>query len=57
MTGRVRQRINFGDGHTLGARSNQHDLVSGFDLSLLDDLKSQPRTRFTSCGSATLAGD
>ena len=39
MTGRVQERINLRDGHTLVTGSNLHDLVAGFDLSLLDDAK------------------
>jgi len=39
MTGRVQERINLRDGHTLATGSNLHDLVAGFDLSLLDDAK------------------
>ena len=39
MTGRVQQRINLRDGHTLGTSSNLHDLVAGFDLSFLQHRK------------------
>jgi hypothetical protein len=65
--GRVQQRINLRDGHTLGARSNLHDLVAGFDLSLLDDAKIEAGSamrheqcrhlRFVHADADPIAGD
>jgi len=37
MTGHVQQGSDLGDGHALGTRRDLHDLVAGFDLSLLQD--------------------
>src|SRR5258708_5011396 len=67
MTGGVQQRINLRDGHTLGTRSNLRDLVSGFDLSLLDDPKIEAGSamrheqcrhlRFVHADADSIAGD
>jgi len=53
MTGRVQQRINLRDGHTLGTRSNLHDLLAGFDLTLLDDAKI--KSPGLPCGTSSAA--
>ena len=37
MAGHVEQRVDLGDLHALGTRRDLHDLVAGFDLSLLED--------------------
>ena len=39
MSGLVQQRIDLGDRHPLGTRCDLNDLVTRFDLSLLQDAK------------------
>jgi hypothetical protein len=39
MTRHIQQRTDLGDGHALGIRRNQHDLVAGLHLPLLKDTK------------------
>ena len=47
---KIQQRIDIGNGHALGAFHDPHDLVPGFDLTLLQDakIKARPAMRHNS---------
>src|SRR5262249_44503343 len=43
MIGRIKERVDLGDGHSLLRFSNLHDFVAGADFAFLQDTEVEPR--------------